>query len=126
VRTRNLLFLAAAVSLIAVPGASLPAAAATGDAVEAATPENDIADRELIVRFARAYGMALGSADIDARDDALREPDDLDETARQALRQLIDDSGLGMAEWRGMFARMDDDPALRERIDSLAVPFRVQ
>lgn len=102
-------------------------AAPTGAAeMEALTPATETADRELIVRFARAYGMVLGTAPDGEDPDAVRHPESLPGERRDELRQILADGGLTEDEWRAMFARMDDDPALRERVDSLSIPFRIQ
>jgi hypothetical protein len=111
--------------LTALLGAAWPTAWPE-EADAAPLPATETADRELIVRFARAYGMALGSAPDGEDQDDLREPDTLDGDRRAEVEQILVDGGLSVDEWRGMFARMDDDPALRARIDSLSVPFQIQ
>jgi hypothetical protein len=94
--------------------------------VEVATPADGSADRELIVRFARAYGMALGTAPDGEEEDAVRDPEALPGERREELEQILREGGLSVEEWRGMFARMDADAELRDRIDSLSVPFRIR
>ncbi len=91
-------------------------------------------DRELLVRFSRAYGMASGtleqhepgSLSAAERDAKLSNPAALDRRLRQEIDRIIDLNGLERREWQQMLARMDVDAELRQRVDSLSTPFRTQ
>ncbi|MFW6092672.1 MAG: hypothetical protein ACODAC_01780 [Pseudomonadota bacterium] len=108
-----------------------PAWAQTAGSGDAMTGNSE---RELIVRFSRAYGMAKGAFDehtvedvpAEKRDALLREPEKLDDELQEELGQILDLNGLEPEEWQQMFARMDRDDRLRQRIDSLSVPFGTQ
>ncbi len=88
-------------------------------------------DRELVVRFTRAYGMAREAFDsrgqeapsVDNRNAMLRHPDELDDGLRRELLRILDLNGLDLEQWRLMLARMETDEDLRQRVESLAVPF---
>jgi len=84
-------------------------------------------DRELLVRFARAYGMAQGALkkhDDGADDGALQEPESLDGGLTDEVRQIMDQNGVSRDEWQGLIARMDEDEEFRARVESLSTPFR--
>jgi hypothetical protein len=106
----------------AAPTPAIPAAEVTAPAA----PVDTSTDRELVVRFARAYGMAIGSAPEGERPDAMRDPAALEDERREQLEQILTEGGLSLEDWTGMFARMDDDADLRARIESLSVPFRIR
>lgn len=114
------------VMLAALIGSAAPAGGAAQES-SPAVESGDAADRELIVRFSRAYGMAKGAVerheDVDDEAD-LRDPEQLDEDVRDEIRQIRDRNGLSKDEWHLMLARMDEDRALRERVESLSTPFR--
>jgi hypothetical protein len=113
-------------ALITVLGA-LPVSPAL--AQQDPTLTRDEVDRELVVRFSRAYGMAKGvlARHDDATDTAtLDDPEQLDEGLRDEIYQIMDTNGLSADDWRGMLARMEEDQALRERVESLAVPFQYE
>lgn len=103
------------------PGAAEPAYA------ESATTD----DRELVVRFTRAYGMAKQALEAHApeapsgseRDAMLRQPNELDPPLRGEIRRILDLNGLERADWERMFARMETDEELRRRVRSLSTPF---
>lgn len=114
--------------LLTTATVTLPASA---DAAE--TEQQPIAaeavDRELVVRFSRAYGMARGAMDRrdDVDDDAdLSHPEHLDDGLHDEIVQIMDLNGVSRDEWQGMLARMAQDPELRERIESLSTPFRFE
>jgi len=97
----------------------------------AQTAADDI-DRELVVRFTRAYGMAKeafkqhsesNAPSAEARDAMLRQPKELDAGLRQELTRILDLNGLQRDEWKMMFARMEADEDLRRRVQSLSTPF---
>lgn len=97
----------------------------------AQTSASDI-DRELVVRFTRAYGMAKDALEqhsrgdkpsTEERDAMLRQPDELEADLRQELERILDLNGLERDEWKLMFARMEADEDLRQRVQSLSTPF---
>lgn len=97
----------------------------------AQTSANDV-DRELVVRFTRAYGMAKEAFEqhaesdapsAEARDAMLRQPNELDANLQQELTRILDLNGLQRDEWKMMFARMEADEDLRRRVQSLSTPF---
>jgi hypothetical protein len=87
--------------------------------------------REMLVRFSRAYGMAKGALGDHMVDNALpgteadllRNPDRLEPTLREEIYEIMDQNRVEPEEWQAMFAQMDADPALRQRIESLSIPF---
>jgi len=97
-------------------------------AMEAAEAE---VDRELVVRFTRAYGMAKEAFEehsqsaptAEKRDAMLRQPDELAPELRRELVRILDLNGLAREEWKMMFARMQADEDLRQRVQSLSTPF---
>jgi hypothetical protein len=87
-------------------------------------------EREMLVRFSRAYGMAKGALDdhgvkTTTQGDAelLRDPEQLEQPLRDEVYEIMDRNRVEPEEWQSMFAQMDADPALRERIESLSTPF---
>ena len=110
----------------ALAGNDASAAAEAPDGAEPAIAAEEV-DRELVVRFSRAYGMARGA--VSRREDAgndvsLENPDDLDDGLRDEIYQIMDTNGLTKDEWQGMLARIQEDQALRDRVESLSTPFR--
>lgn len=110
--------------LVAAVAAAAPPAVL---AAEEPGPTADAIDRELVVRFSRAYGMAKGVVaqrdDVD-EDASLQDPERVDDDGlRQELYQIIDTNGLTPDEWQGMIARMETDAELRDRVESLSTPF---
>jgi hypothetical protein len=114
--------------LTAVVVAGGLAASVPGHAQTSADP----IDRELVVRFTRAYGMAKeafkqhsqsDAPSADARDAMLRQPNELDAELRQELTRILALNGLQRHEWQMMFARMEADEDLRRRVRSLSTPF---
>ena len=114
--------------LLAALAAASPAAGESREPGEAAIPADDV-DRELVVRFSRAYGMAKGAVgrheDVD-EDASLEHPERLEEGLREEIYQIMDSNGVTEEEWQGMLARMDKDRALRDRVESLSTPFRYE
>lgn len=103
-----------------------PAALHAQGAETQAMAAEDI-DRELIVRFSRAYGMAQGA--LKKRDDAadngsLQEPESLDGGLTEEVEQIMEQNGVSRDEWQGLMARMEEDEEFRERVESLSTPFR--
>lgn len=88
-------------------------------------------EREMLVRFSRAYGMAKGtlaehglaSPSQGADAELLRDPEDLAPPVREEVYEIMDRNRVEPEEWHAMFARMDKDPELRDRIESLSTPF---
>jgi hypothetical protein len=110
-------------------------------AQEDQTLSADDIDRELVVRFSRAYGMAIGAVgrhdetnedtgleDPDPAESnrVLADPDRLDAELRNEIYQIMDNNGVSEEQWQGILAHMEKDPTLRERIESLSTPFRYQ
>lgn len=84
-------------------------------------------DRELIVRFSRAYGMAHGALkkrDDDADNGSLQEPESLDGGLTEEVEQIMEQNGVSRDEWQGLMARMEEDEEFRQRVESLSTPFR--
>lgn len=84
-------------------------------------------DRELLVRFSRAYGMAQGALkkhDDGADNGALQEPESLEGGLTEEVRQIMEQNGVSRDEWQGLIARMDADKDFRARVESLSTPFR--
>jgi hypothetical protein len=126
---------------LALAAIMLGASPAMTLAQEHQTLSADDIDRELVVRFSRAYGMAIGAVGRhdEANEDAgledshpagptriLADPDRLDAGLRNEIYQIVDNNGLSEDQWQGMLAHMEKDPTLRERIESLSTPFRYQ
>jgi hypothetical protein len=88
-------------------------------------------EREMLVRFSRAYGMAKGALEehrvkeaTPASDaDLLKDPEQLEQPLRDEVYEIMDQNRVDPEEWQSMFAQMEADPALRERIESLSTPF---
>jgi hypothetical protein len=105
-------------------------AAANAGAAPGGVPQAAL-DRETLVRFSRAYGMAKGILDEhgmtdtspDAKRALLRDPEQLEQPLRDEVYEIIGQNRLDATEWQAMFAQMEEDPALRERIESLSIPF---
>jgi hypothetical protein len=84
-------------------------------------------DRELIVRFSRAYGMAHGALkkrDEAADEVALEQPDSMTDGLSEEIAQIMAQNGITQEEWQGLMARMEEDEAFRQRVESLSTPFR--
>jgi hypothetical protein len=104
--------------------------AAAQDGMIGGVPQAAV-EREMLVRFSRAYGMAKGALDEHGLKDnsnqgdaeLLRNPEQLDQPLRDEVYEIMDQNRVEPEEWRLMFAQMDADPALRERIESLSTPF---
>jgi len=88
-------------------------------------------DRELTVRFSRAYAMAVNALDqhdvqadsAGERLERLSAPEQLDDEVRKEVDRVVDLNGLDESDWQAMLARMEHDDELRERINSLVIPF---
>lgn len=114
-------------ALLLAFGLAVPVTAAQ-TAMESAEAE---VDRELVVRFTRAYGMAReafeahsqSAPSAEQRDAMLRQPDELAPELRRELVRILDLNGVAREEWRMMFARMQADEDLRRRVQSLSTPF---
>ena len=115
--------------------ALLGAAAAPTQVAQAQVQERETTippeavERELVVRFSRAYGMVQGAVEqheAAADVSTLREPKRLDRELRQEIDQIMDSSGLSEQEWQGLLARMEKDRAFRDRVESLSTPFRYE
>jgi hypothetical protein len=114
--------------LIAVSAAGFGTAAEEG--AVGGVPQAAV-EREMLVRFSRAYGMAKGALDEHRQKDAtaqgdaelLRDPEQLEQPLRDEVYEIMDQNRVEPEEWQSMFAQMDADPALRERIESLSTPF---
>jgi hypothetical protein len=111
--------------------AALAAVLATGAATAQPEPTSAMAaediDRELIVRFSRAYGMAHGALkkrEESADEVALEQPDSMSDGLSEEIQQIIDQNGVTHEEWQGLMARMAEDEAFRQRVESLSTPFR--
>ena len=111
------------------------AAAAQAQAAQAQVQEGatsippEAVERELVVRFSRAYGMVQGAVERHegAPDvDRLREPERLARELRQEIDRFMYSSGLSEQEWQGLLTRMEEDPAFRDRVESLSTPFRYE
>ncbi len=84
-------------------------------------------DRELIVRFSRAYGMAHGALkkhDDGADNGSLEKPESLDGRLTEEIEQIMEQNGVSREEWQGLMARMEEDEEFRQRVESLSTPFR--
>jgi hypothetical protein len=111
-------------ALYAPPGARAQEGA-TGGVPQAAV------EREMLVRFSRAYGMAKGALEEHEPNaappgtpaDLLRNPDQLEPGLREQIYEIMDQNRVEPEEWQAMFAQMDADPDLRQRIESLSIPF---
>lgn len=102
-------------------------AAATAQPEPTPAMAADEIDRELIVRFSRAYGMAHGALkrrDEAAEDVALEEPDSMNDGLSEEIEQIMVQNGVTKEEWQGLMARMEEDEAFRQRVESLSTPFR--
>ncbi|MDZ7669654.1 MAG: hypothetical protein U5Q16_09645 [Gammaproteobacteria bacterium] len=120
---RNLIPL---VGVITLSLGTWPLALHAQSAETPAMPAEDI-DRELIVRFSRAYGMAQGALkkhDDDADNGSLQEPESLDGGLTDEVRQIMEQNGVSRDEWQGLMARMAEDEEFRQRVESLSTPFR--
>jgi len=112
------------------PGIGAEAQEPAADADIGGVPQAAL-DRELLVRFSRAYGMAKGVLDEhgiteispDATRALLRDPEQLEQPLRDEVYEVIDRNRLDAEAWQAMFAQMEADPALRERVESLSMPF---
>jgi hypothetical protein len=88
-------------------------------------------EREMLVRFSRAYGMAKGALEEHEPNaappgmaaDLLRDPDQLEPGLREQIYEIMDQNRVEPEEWQAMFVQMDADPDLRQRIESLSIPF---
>jgi hypothetical protein len=88
---------------------------------------NPTEDRELIVRFARTYGMmqaALSTADV--ADDEAEDLESLQEPVRSRAFTILDTNGIELETWQAFLERLEHDDQLRQRIESLAAPYLVQ
>lgn len=111
--------------LVALLG--LPLSAALAEEADPAYGANPTEDRELIVRFARTYGMmqaALRTADVSPEEGTDIEA--LDEPLRSQALTILDNNGIDLATWHALLERIARDDPLRERIESLAAPYLVQ
>jgi hypothetical protein len=107
---------------------------AWAEASQPATASPEAAEREMVVRFTRAYGMAQQALEQHAddapsaeeREARLRDPDALERELRQEIYRIMDLNGLDRKDWRLMFTRMDEDEEFRDRVESLSVPFGLQ
>lgn len=92
-----------------------------------AAPVNT-AERELVVRFTRAYSMARSAFEEQAAgqvsetriNDELSEPSALERDLRREVNRIIDLNGLEEDEWTSMLARLETDEELQRRVESLS------
>lgn len=112
---------------LAAAAAVMWAGAVTAQPAQTPAMAAEDIDRELIVRFSRAYGMAHGALkkrDDAAEDVALEEPGSMNDGLSEEIRQIMEQNGITREEWQGLMARMEEDEAFRQRVESLSTPFR--
>ncbi|MFU8817716.1 MAG: hypothetical protein ACNA7W_20400 [Pseudomonadales bacterium] len=118
------LLLIAFAAAVGVPPASAQEAAPGGVPAQAL-------EREMLVRFSRAYGMAKGAmvehglstSTPEGDAELLRNPEQLQQPLRDEVYDIMDLNRVEPEEWEKMFERMEEDAELHQRIESLSTPF---